>query len=210
VSVLPKIGFTFEKALRSFLRLDPDIIMIGEMRDLETASAAIEASLTGHMVFSTLHTNNAPETVTRLLDMGLDPYTFGDSLLGILAQRLLRTLCKECKERYVPDQAEWDKLRHEFGDDALFDKQGLRPREGRALPRARLRALQQVRLQGPRRHPRAPAGRRRDPPHDLRQGALQQGPRARRQEGHGDAEAGRNSQDHEGDSSTLPKFERSV
>jgi type II secretory ATPase GspE/PulE/Tfp pilus assembly ATPase PilB-like protein len=136
VSVLPKIGFTFEKALRSFLRLDPDIIMIGEMRDLETASAAIEASLTGHMVFSTLHTNNAPETVTRLLDMGLDPYTFGDSLLGILAQRLLRTLCKECKERYVPDQAEWEKLRHEFGDDALFDKQGY-VREKVELCRAR-------------------------------------------------------------------------
>jgi type II secretory ATPase GspE/PulE/Tfp pilus assembly ATPase PilB-like protein len=136
VGVQPKIGFTFEKALRSFLRLDPDIIMIGEMRDLETASAAIEASLTGHMVFSTLHTNNAPETVTRLLDMGLDPYTFGDSLLGILAQRLLRTLCKECKEKYVPDQAEWDKLRYEFGDDALFDKQGY-VREKTELARAR-------------------------------------------------------------------------
>ncbi|MBI3854089.1 MAG: GspE/PulE family protein [Planctomycetes bacterium] len=136
VSVMPKIGFTFEKALRSFLRLDPDIIMIGEMRDLETASAAIEASLTGHMVFSTLHTNNAPETVTRLLDMGLDPYTFGDSLLGILAQRLLRTLCKECKERYVPDEAEWAKLKHEFGDDALWDKQGF-VREKVELARAR-------------------------------------------------------------------------
>jgi len=124
VAVQPKIGFTFEKALRSFLRCDPDIIMIGEMRDLETASAAIEASLTGHVVFSTLHTNNAPETITRLLDMGLDPYSFGDSLLGILAQRLLRTLCKDCKEKYTPDEAEWAKLRHEFGDDALFDKQG--------------------------------------------------------------------------------------
>jgi len=136
VSVLPKIGFTFEKALRSFLRLDPDIIMIGEMRDLETSSAAIEASLTGHMVFSTLHTNNAPETVTRLLDMGLDPYTFGDSLLGILAQRLLRTLCKECKERYTPDEAEFDKLRHEFGDDSLWAKQNF-VREKTELCRAR-------------------------------------------------------------------------
>lgn len=123
VSVQPKIGFTFEKALRSFLRCDPDIIMIGEMRDLETASAAIEASLTGHMVFSTLHTNNAPETVTRLLDMGLDPYTFGDSLLAVLAQRLLRTLCKECKERYTPGPEEWEKLRHEFGDDRLWEQQ---------------------------------------------------------------------------------------
>ncbi|HLY09704.1 MAG TPA: GspE/PulE family protein [Planctomycetota bacterium] len=136
VSVMPKIGFTFEKALRSFLRLDPDIIMIGEMRDLETASAAIEASLTGHMVFSTLHTNNAPETVTRLLDMGLDPYTFGDSLLGILAQRLLRTLCKECKEKYTPDEGEFEKLKREFGDDALWDKQGY-VREKTELCRAR-------------------------------------------------------------------------
>jgi type II secretory ATPase GspE/PulE/Tfp pilus assembly ATPase PilB-like protein len=124
VAVQPKIGFTFEKALRSFLRCDPDIIMIGEMRDLETASSAIEASLTGHMVFSTLHTNNAPETVTRLLDLGLDPFTFGDSLLMVIAQRLIRTLCKDCKERYTPDEQEWAKLRREFGDDALFDKQG--------------------------------------------------------------------------------------
>ncbi len=124
VAVLPKIGFTFEKALRSFLRCDPDIIMIGEMRDFETAGAAIEASLTGHIVFSTLHTNNAPETVTRLLDMGLDPFTFGDSLLMVIAQRLIRTLCKDCKERYVPDEEEWMKLRREFGDDALFDRQG--------------------------------------------------------------------------------------
>jgi type II secretory ATPase GspE/PulE/Tfp pilus assembly ATPase PilB-like protein len=124
VNVHPKIGFTFEKALRSFLRCDPDIIMIGEMRDLETASAAIEASLTGHMVFSTLHTNNAPETITRLLDMGLDPYTFGDSVLGVLAQRLVRTLCKDCKERYTAEPEEWDKLRREFGDDAVWERQG--------------------------------------------------------------------------------------
>jgi type II secretory ATPase GspE/PulE/Tfp pilus assembly ATPase PilB-like protein len=131
-----KIGFTFEKALRSFLRCDPDIIMIGEMRDLETSEAAIEASLTGHLVFSTLHTNNAPETITRLLDMGLDPYTFGDSLLCVLAQRLVRTLCKECKEAYTPDEEEWAKLRHDFGNDALFDRIGL-SREGAKMARAR-------------------------------------------------------------------------
>ncbi len=136
VNVQPKIGFTFEKALRSFLRCDPDIIMIGEMRDIETAGAAIEASLTGHLVFSTLHTNNAPETVTRLLDMGLDPYTFGDSLLAVVAQRLLRTLCKECRERYAPSEEEWTKLRHEFGDDALWDRQGWsRPKAELARPR---------------------------------------------------------------------------
>ncbi len=124
VSVQPKIGFTFEKALRAFLRADPDMIMIGEMRDLETAGAAIEASLTGHMVFSTLHTNNAPETLTRLLDMGLDPYTFGDSLLAVLAQRLVRTLCKECKEKYTPDAEEWERLRREFNDDEVWNRQG--------------------------------------------------------------------------------------
>jgi type II secretory ATPase GspE/PulE/Tfp pilus assembly ATPase PilB-like protein len=134
VAVQPKIGFTFEKALRSFLRCDPDIIMIGEMRDLETASSAIEASLTGHMVFSTLHTNNAPETLTRLLDMGLDPYTFGDSLLMVLAQRLVRTLCKDCKESYVPDEEEWTKIKYEFGDDPLFQKLGYR-REAAKLNR---------------------------------------------------------------------------
>ena len=78
--------------------------MIGEMRDVETCGAGIEASLTGHLVFSTLHTNNAPETVTRLLDLGIDPFTFGDSLLGVLAQRLLRTLCKSCKQDYSPDK----------------------------------------------------------------------------------------------------------
>ena len=93
VQVNPRIGFTFASALRSFLRLDPDVIMVGEMRDEETASIAIEASLTGHLVFSTLHTNSAPETVTRLLEMGLDPFSFSDSLLCILAQRLARRLC---------------------------------------------------------------------------------------------------------------------
>ncbi|OHB77741.1 MAG: hypothetical protein A2Z34_03070 [Planctomycetes bacterium RBG_16_59_8] len=127
VSVLPKIGFNFEKALRAFLRLDPDIIMIGEMRDLETAGAAIEASLTGHLVMSTLHTNNAPETITRLLDMGLDPYTFGDSLLAILAQRLVRTFCKECVEPVQPTGEEWTILRHEYGDDARFDALKMSP-----------------------------------------------------------------------------------
>ena len=91
VQVNPKIDWTFAKALRSFLRADPDVIMVGEIRDDETAQIAIEASLTGHLVLSTLHTNSAPETVTRLLDMGMDPFNFADSLLGVLAQRLVRT-----------------------------------------------------------------------------------------------------------------------
>lgn len=115
VQINPKIGFTFAAALRSFLRLDPDVIMVGEMRDEETAGIAVEASLTGHLVFSTLHTNSAPETVTRLLEMGLDPYSFSDSLLCVLAQRLARRLCSSCKEVYTPSQIELDDLLDEYG-----------------------------------------------------------------------------------------------
>ena len=92
VQVNPKIDWTFAKALRAFLRADPDVIMVGEIRDEETAEMAVEASLTGHLVLSTLHTNSAPETVTRLLDMGMDPFNFADSLLAVLAQRLVRRL----------------------------------------------------------------------------------------------------------------------
>ena len=110
-----KIGLTFAKALRSFLRSDPDIIMIGEMRDKETAQIGIESSLTGHLVFSTLHTNTAPETITRFLDMGLDPFSFADSLKCILAQRLIKTLCLKCKEPYNPKKEEYEKMVNEFG-----------------------------------------------------------------------------------------------
>jgi type II secretory ATPase GspE/PulE/Tfp pilus assembly ATPase PilB-like protein len=115
VQVNPRIGFTFAVALRSFLRLDPDVIMVGEMRDEETASTSVEASLTGHLVFSTLHTNSAPETITRLLEMGLDPYSFSDSLVCILAQRLARRLCSDCKESFHPSEAEYDELVDEYG-----------------------------------------------------------------------------------------------
>ncbi|MDQ0571097.1 type II secretory ATPase GspE/PulE/Tfp pilus assembly ATPase PilB-like protein [Variovorax paradoxus] len=96
VQVNPRIEWTFAKALRAFVRADPDVIMVGEIRDEETARTAIEASLTGHLVLSTLHTNSAPETVTRLLDMGMDPFNFADSLLAVLAQRLVRRLCTHC------------------------------------------------------------------------------------------------------------------
>lgn len=96
VQVNPRIDWTFAKALRAFVRADPDVIMVGEIRDEETAKTAIEASLTGHLVLSTLHTNSAPETVTRLLDMGMDPFNFADSLLAVLAQRLVRRLCEHC------------------------------------------------------------------------------------------------------------------
>src|SRR5262249_57075244 len=111
VQVNPKIGFTFANAMRAFLRADPDIIMVGEMRDAETAHTGIEASLTGHLVCSTLHTNSAPETVTRLLDMGLDAFNFADALLGVLAQRLARTLCAACKVAAPVSAAQWEELR---------------------------------------------------------------------------------------------------
>ncbi|MFM2262850.1 MAG: hypothetical protein RI959_1526 [Pseudomonadota bacterium] len=110
VQVNPKIDWTFAKALRAFLRADPDIIMVGEIRDQETAQMAIEASLTGHMVLSTLHTNSAPETITRLLDMGMDPFNFADSLLAVLAQRLVRKLCNECKASEPADDAFVDEV----------------------------------------------------------------------------------------------------
>ena len=117
VQVMPKIGYNFAMALRAFLRCDPDIILIGEMRDHETAHSGIEASLTGHLVFSTLHTNSAPETIVRLLDMGLDPMNFADALVGIVAQRLMRTLCSSCKEPYKPEQEEIDRLIHLYGEE---------------------------------------------------------------------------------------------
>ncbi|MBX3350951.1 MAG: type II/IV secretion system protein [Nitrospira sp.] len=115
VQVHPKIGFTFASAMRAFLRADPDVIMIGEMRDKETADIAIEASLTGHIVMSTLHTNSAVETVTRLLDMGCDSFNFADAMLGILAMRLCKRICSYCKEEYHPTQQEFDELVQGYG-----------------------------------------------------------------------------------------------
>jgi type II secretory ATPase GspE/PulE/Tfp pilus assembly ATPase PilB-like protein len=120
VQVNPKIDWTFAKALRSFLRADPDVVMVGEIRDEETARTAIEASLTGHLVLSTLHTNSAPETVTRLLDMGMDPFNFADSLLAVLAQRLVKKLCPHCRGVRLASEAEEHELLHDwlhaFGD----------------------------------------------------------------------------------------------
>ena len=124
VQVNSRIGFTFAVALRSFLRLDPDVIMVGEMRDEETANTAVEASLTGHLVLSTLHTNSASETVTRLLDMGLDPYSFSDSLLSVVAQRLARRLCSDCKSSVVPSEREFRELVDEYGA-AQFEETGI-------------------------------------------------------------------------------------
>lgn len=106
VQVNPRIGWSFAAAMRTFLRADPDVIMIGEMRDEETARIAIEASLTGHLVLSTLHTNSAAESISRLLEMGMDPFNFSDSLLAVLAQRLVRRLCSDCAERHPASEEE--------------------------------------------------------------------------------------------------------
>ena len=133
VQVNRKAGLTFAAALRSFLRADPDVIMIGEMRDLETVSTAIEASLTGHLVFSTLHTNSAPETVTRLLDMGVDPFGFGDSLVAVLAQRLARRLCTGCRTRRPASAREYQRLAQLYGAEALAKDLGIQKRSDMKL-----------------------------------------------------------------------------
>ena len=124
VQVNPKIGFTFQEALRSFLRSDPDVIMIGEMRDRETAKTAIEASLTGHVVFSTLHTNNAPETLVRLVEMGMDSISFSEALNAVIAQRLVRMLCNKCKKSYKPNKEEYEELKVTYGPE-WFEKHGM-------------------------------------------------------------------------------------
>ncbi|MEY4883494.1 MAG: hypothetical protein RIS34_1348 [Pseudomonadota bacterium] len=116
VQINKKAGIDFALIMRAFLRADPDIIMVGESRDKETVSMGVEASLTGHLVFSTLHTNSAPESITRLLDMGMDPFNFADALLGILAQRLAKKLC-DCKEAYVPDGSELKRFLAEYAEE---------------------------------------------------------------------------------------------
>ena len=121
VQVNPKINFTFAHALRAFLRADPDIILIGEMRDKETAHAGIEASLTGHLVLSTLHTNSAPETITRILDLGLDPVNFSDACVGILAQRLIRTLCQHCKTPYSASDKDKAFITRQYGTKHIHE-----------------------------------------------------------------------------------------
>ena len=155
VNVNDKAGLTFAVALKSFLRQDPDIIMVGEIRDLETADIAIKAAQTGHMVMSTLHTNDAPTTLTRLLNMGVAPFNIASSVLLITAQRLARKLCENCK---APA---------DYPREALL-KAGFKPRRPRrhleALPRGRLLGLQQ-RLQGTGRHLPGDADHRRDPAH---------------------------------------------
>ncbi len=117
VQMNPKAGLTFATAMRAFLRADPDVIMVGEMRDQETTAVGIEASLTGHLVMATLHTNSAPESIVRLLDMGMDPFNFADAILGILAQRLIKRLCKHCKKAEVASEEEIRRLLSEYCEE---------------------------------------------------------------------------------------------
>ena len=121
VQVNSKIGWTFAAAMRSFMRADPDVIMVGEMRDAETAKIGIEASLTGHLVLSTLHTNSAAESIVRLLDLGMDPFNFADALLGVLAQRLSKRLCPECRTGYTPAAAELEELAMLYCNETAID-----------------------------------------------------------------------------------------
>ena len=127
VAISEAVGMTFGKALRSFLRQDPDIIMVGEMRDLETAQIAIQASLTGHLVLSTLHTNDAPGAVTRLVDMGSEPFLVSSTLMGVLGQRLVRTICKNCRTPFEPTEQQLLLLNlspHDLGDKVFYYGRG--------------------------------------------------------------------------------------
>src|ERR1700722_19433067 len=127
VAVHEAVGMTFSKALRAFLRQDPDIIMLGEMRDLETSQIAIQASLTGHLVLSTLHTNDAPGAVTRLIDMGVEPFLISSTLMAVLAQRLVRTTCKKCRTPFEPTETQLSMLNlspHDVGDKVFYYGRG--------------------------------------------------------------------------------------
>jgi type IV pilus assembly protein PilB len=127
VAVKEAVGMTFMKALRSFLRQDPDIIMIGEIRDLETAQISIQSSLTGHLVLSTLHTNDAPGAVTRLVDMGVEPFLISSTLMGVLAQRLVRTICKKCRTPFEPTESQLSMLNlspHDIGEKVFYYGRG--------------------------------------------------------------------------------------
>jgi type IV pilus assembly protein PilB len=127
VAINDSVGMTFGKALRSFLRQDPDVIMVGEMRDLETSQIAVQASLTGHLVLSTLHTNDAPGAVTRLVDMGVEPFLISSTLMAVLAQRLVRTACKGCRTPFEPTESQLRLLNlspHDIGDKVFYYGRG--------------------------------------------------------------------------------------
>jgi len=138
IAVNPKVGLTFASGLRSILRQDPDVVMVGEIRDRETAEIAINASLTGHLVLSTIHTNDAPGAITRLIDMGVEPFLVSSSIVGVLAQRLIRTLCPHCSEEFEPTDAELETAaisRQELG--AYFESGKIKLRKSRGCSECR-------------------------------------------------------------------------
>src|SRR5205807_10501658 len=127
VAINDSVGMTFSKSLRSFLRQDPDVIMVGEMRDLETAQISIQASLTGHLVLSTLHTNDAPGAVTRLIDMGVEPFLISSTLVAAVGQRLVRTICKNCRTPFEPTETQLALLNlspHDLAERVFYDGRG--------------------------------------------------------------------------------------
>ena len=135
-----QIGLTFATALRAFLRQDPDIILVGEIRDMETAEIAVEAALTGHLLISTLHTNDAPSTIARLTDMDIEPFMISSSILCVCAQRLMRRVCKQCKVQYEPKGREQELLEKAIGwsrPHLQAQPQGLPEVQQQRLPRAR-------------------------------------------------------------------------
>jgi type IV pilus assembly protein PilB len=140
VLVRNEIGMTFAAALKAFLRQDPNVIMVGEIRDLETGGIAIKAALTGHMVLSTLHTNSAPETVTRLMDMGLEPFNVASALNLVLAQRLVRRICSSCRTQYTPSAEELNAAKVSLGTtmrELRFTDEALRNAKAKATPEAK-------------------------------------------------------------------------
>ncbi len=179
IQVSQKAGLTFARGLRAILRHDPDVVLIGEIRDQETADIAVQASLTGHLVFSTLHTNDAPGALTRLVDMGIEPYLVASSLETVLAQRLVRVICPHCREHRAP--AELDALRTRTGRRAA----------GRPLLRRRLPRVPGHRLPRPLRHHRDDGDDRGDPhlllerasAGEMRKVAVRDGMRSLREDG---------------------------
>ena len=190
VQVNEEIGFTFAAALRAFLRQDPDVIMVGEIRDYETAEIGVKAALTGHLVLSTLHTNDAPSSITRLLDMGVEPFLVSSSIVLVAAQRLVRVICSACKtvaSNFSPEALVEYRLRQEGGEGSqVLLRQGLRRLRGDRLPgtdRALRGAADQRRYPRPRRRPRPCRGH----------------PQEIDRDGHADAAGQRDRQDPAGD-----------
>ena len=200
VQVNPKIGLTFAVAMRSFLRLDPDVIMVGEMRDAETAKTGIEASLTGHLVFSTLHTNSAVESVIRLLDLGMDPFNFADALLGVVSQRLVRSLCPDCRRPNKASAEEIDDLLKEYCDGTTLEPAAVRARwqssyadkqgASHAIQRGGLRQVRKARVPGPVGYSRTAGEHARDQAADPGPRQRRKNPEYRHRRRHAHAQAG--------------------